>query len=431
VRQEHRIAQDGTIDSLAAIPSMISGSRGERAMTRSHLVVLAAVAALCLANPGTACEWDYDTLRQERSRFPTALELITGKFLRHSKEFYEWRIQDRLRRLEKDPNNLALLDDLGVAWQKTGQTDKAIETMERKERIQPGVYETYSNWGTFYILAGDFEKGLPLIDKALEINPDAHFGREKYQKWLVEYAMSRRDEGTPMFPIGWGESRVDRKPSSFSDFLAERLGKKSLNLEDAQPAITGVLGMMRFADHDNPLLLEALADLLLVRPRAPESEDAKLLAARALLLASDRVDVPESKARFRERAESVAAYQARNGSPLNRMPFSEMEAEFKKELADAEVWYADLQAKEREWIAQGLDADAEFDKLYAADPAIPGKTTPEFYVVHPRNRLGVLILVVAGAVVLTVLTGFFLVMRFLWRHLGRETAAAIEPDDKQ
>ncbi len=37
-----------------------------------------------------ACLWDTDTLQMERQRFPDALELITGKFLRHSREFYDW-----------------------------------------------------------------------------------------------------------------------------------------------------------------------------------------------------------------------------------------------------------------------------------------------------------------------------------------------------
>lgn len=296
---------------------------------------------------------------------------MTGKFLRHSQEFYEWRIQDRLKRLEKDPNNLALLDDLGVAYQKTGQTEKAIETMERKEQIQPGVYETYSNWGTFYILAGDFEKGLPLIDKALEINPDAHFGREKYQKWLVEYAMSRREEGVPMFPIGWGKYDGPRKPTTFSNFVAERLGKESLSMDDARPAVKGVLGMMRFADHDNPLLLEALADLLIDVGHGSPEQDAKRLAARSLLLAATRVDDAESRSRFRERAEHVLSMQTRSAHSSDTLPLSELEADFSRELADAKAWYDETRAKELQWIADGVDVDAEFDKLYSADPEVP------------------------------------------------------------
>lgn len=139
-----------------------------------------------------ACLWDYDTLKQERATFPGTLELITGKFLRHSPEFYRWRIRNRMQRLETETSNAGLYDDLAVAYQKTGQTDKAIETMLAKEKKFPGLYETYSNLGTFYILKGEFAKGLPYIDQALTINPDAHFGREKYQKWLVEYAMTKK-----------------------------------------------------------------------------------------------------------------------------------------------------------------------------------------------------------------------------------------------
>jgi hypothetical protein len=75
---------------------------------------LVALAAACFLLPSAllACYWDYDTLQMERSRFPDTLELITGKFLHHSYEFYEWRIQDRLKKIEDDPSNPALYDDL-------------------------------------------------------------------------------------------------------------------------------------------------------------------------------------------------------------------------------------------------------------------------------------------------------------------------------
>src|SRR5436190_10514578 len=116
-------------------------------------MVLSIVSALPMS--ASACMWDYDTLKQERARFPDALEIITGKFLRHSKEFYEWRIQDRLKRISDDPKNPSLYDDLAVAYEKTGQTAKAIETMLKVEDFAPGRYETYSNLATFYFLAGD------------------------------------------------------------------------------------------------------------------------------------------------------------------------------------------------------------------------------------------------------------------------------------
>jgi hypothetical protein len=124
---------------------------------------LGVLAILCIMPALTfACLWDYDTLKQERSRFPSTLELITGKFLRHSPEFYEWRIQDRFKRIAGGSTVLADYDDLAVAYEKTARHAKAIETILAKEQIAPGQYTTYSNLGTFYILAGDFEKDCPI-----------------------------------------------------------------------------------------------------------------------------------------------------------------------------------------------------------------------------------------------------------------------------
>src|SRR5262245_41411984 len=94
-------------------------------------MVLASV--LIVPANAVACLWDYDTLKQERGRFPSTLELITGKFLRHSTEFYEWRIKDRTQKIATDSVNLGYYDDLAVAYEKTGQHAKALETILAKE----------------------------------------------------------------------------------------------------------------------------------------------------------------------------------------------------------------------------------------------------------------------------------------------------------
>jgi tetratricopeptide (TPR) repeat protein len=156
-----------------------------------------------------ACLWDSDTLRMERQRFPQVLELITGKFLRHSPEYYQWRIQDRLKKLQADPNNLALLDDLGVSYVKTGQHDKAIETGVKTLALKPRRYESESNLGTFYFFAGHLENSIEHIRKAIQINPDAHFGREVYQLRLFEYLLARKVDGKLSQPIdGMGSSKI-------------------------------------------------------------------------------------------------------------------------------------------------------------------------------------------------------------------------------
>jgi tetratricopeptide (TPR) repeat protein len=339
--------------------------------------VAAGLVAVTLPAVALACLWDYDTLKQERARFPDTLELITGKFLRHSKEFYEWRIQDRLKKLEADPKNLAYYDDLAVAYDKTGNHDKAIETMLAKEKLQPGPYETYANLGTFYFHSGKLEDGLPYIDKALAINPDAHFGRERYQKWLVEYVISRRKEGKVPLPLQKVPDYPDSDPKGFTAFVASRLEPSqrnpltTLTPEATEAAIKGVLGMMRFGKHDAPVLLEALGDLLAPHPYMRES--AKRLSARCYLKASYAVTDEQSKADYRKLAEQALMLQLKDGLTHTQLKLSDLEQDFQIQLANAEEWYAALKGRELTWIRDSTDPEAEFDRLYTQDPVVPGE----------------------------------------------------------
>ncbi len=114
---------------------------------------------LGLSDHGSGVPLDYDTLQQERSRFPTALELMTGRFPRHSPEFYHWRLEDRKRKLAASAATPELLDDLAVSYDKLGDHAQAIATMQDCERQFPGRYETAANLGTFYFHAGQFQGG--------------------------------------------------------------------------------------------------------------------------------------------------------------------------------------------------------------------------------------------------------------------------------
>ena len=79
-----------------------------------------------------ACLWDTDTLDEERSDSPSAIELVTGAFARHSAAFYRWRIQDRQRKLEDGDDKPLHYDDIAVAYDKLKESGKAIEWMHRK-----------------------------------------------------------------------------------------------------------------------------------------------------------------------------------------------------------------------------------------------------------------------------------------------------------
>jgi tetratricopeptide (TPR) repeat protein len=342
-------------------------------LTRAKLALLSLV-VLSLPGSAAACLWDYDTLREERQRFPDALELITGKFLRHSVEFYRWRIEDRKKKLSAQPDNLDYLDDLAVAYEKTGDHAKAIETMMTAEKIKPYRYETKANLATFYVHAGDLPKCLQFVREALAINPDAHFGRERYQMWLVEYILESQVNGKTVVPLrtanaaSGANDETKRRSRNFGEFVGKRMGHGGLLAgSELQKAVTGVLGMMRFANFENPILLEALGDLLLTG-RDP-TVDAKRLAARCYLKASYVTDDPVTKTSYRQLAECAIEFQTQG--PYNRiqLPLPELEHDFQEELADAKTWYEDVKAHELGWIHDGKDADAEYDRRYRYEPA--------------------------------------------------------------
>lgn len=373
---------------------------GPNIMSRSRFIS----SILLITSPSLvfACLWDYDTLKMERTRFPNSLELITGKFLRHSPEFYQWRIEDRLKRLKTDPKNVTLMDDLAVAYDKTKQHDKAIEIGLKTEEMQPGRYETAANLGTFYMHAGNFEEGLKWVDRALKINPDAHFGREKYQKILAEYLLSRRNGRTLSLPMAKVENLgIPSVHTIVEDTFAKFLAAKHPQYTDSDhaAALKGVQGMMRFANFESPILLEALASLLteMTTTKAVNDSDAKLLAARALLKASYQMQDDRQKKAYRDMA-SRALYLQTPRTKSTQITLEEVEEPFKKELKEAQDWYAQLRAKEIAWIAEGKNPEAEFDKLYTTEPEMSGMDVDDPMSGDQRSVVAVIAGLVAIAV---------------------------------
>ncbi len=297
----------------------------------AELLLGAMVAAVPVR--ASACIWDRDTVAMERRRFPGALHMITGHFVHHGREFYEWRIEDRTRRLEQRPDDVALLDDLAAAYDKTGEHDAAIETMERARALAPDRYETQANLGTFHAHAGNFDQALVHIERALEINPQAHFGRERYQALLIRYLKER------------GRS------SSFADYVFEH--DPNEGIEEQQAAIKGVLGMMHFGKHDSPLLLEALANLL---EAGPLYEDAAQLAARAYLRASQLVEDPAARRAYRARAKDALSHS-------ERVTFRQVESALGVELDRANAFVSKMRADESDFLDTD-DPEAAFDAAY-------------------------------------------------------------------
>lgn len=173
-------------------------------------VLLLAVAAALLL-PGTrtnelACLWDSDTLRAEAAGAPGMVETIVGRFDRYPPLYYEMRLERVAKELETDPTDLAAYDDAGVACDRLGRYDEAVAWMARKRRALDAApdeeheYRYLANLGTFHahrwISSGadrsdlaDIQRARDLIDQAIQLNPDAHFGRERYQLMALDWIL--------------------------------------------------------------------------------------------------------------------------------------------------------------------------------------------------------------------------------------------------
>lgn len=342
-----------------------------------------------------ACLWDTETIADERQRIPGTLELIVGKFPRHSKAFYQWRLDDRLRKLESDPENDALLDDIAVSYEKLGRYEEAIETARRQLMRDPKRYESLANLGTFLIHAGRYEEGAEQIQAAIDVNPDAHFGREKIQLALVQFLIEEEMVGEGKAPLieqlPMESHRISPETnphsgiSRFASFLAKQFTdgeRKYLKRPEVDEAIRGVTGMMRFSRYDSPVLLDILGQLL-------EIDEANRMAARCYLMAAHKLEVdhPEKADAYRALARTAMKKQHIDRSSMKTAPFAPLAKRLEKEIAEGESWFNELVANEQKWIEAGDDVEARFEETYRYEPELAGLvTTPKLGSYFPTNR---------------------------------------------
>ncbi len=382
--------------------------RGAGLLVAALLATTLLAAVLPGARAAHACIWDEDTLAMEQRAFPKTRELIAGHFVRHSEAYYRWRIAERERRFAAGKADAADHDDLAVAYEKTGDPHKAIEIMVAKEKRWPGLYETAANLGTFHIHAGDLETGLQHIERAIRINPEAHFGREIYQALLVQYVLGKRGDGKLPLPM---TPRAERSSSrGFASYvLAQRLpedlyGDPKAEGAEIRKAVKGVLGMMRFGNHASPVLLEALGDLLAVGQAERHSDGAaRQLACRAYLKAA-RSQEGAARTAYRTLAKDVLISQTEDDRGHEGLKLDTVVKSLEQEIAEADAFLARIAADEARWIAEGVDVSAHFQAKYLAPPKDPlagwERNDEGGGLLWPLVGLGVLVLAVVGFVAL-------------------------------
>lgn len=160
---------------------------------------------------GSACGWDQDTIWMDARYMNDVVSVLVGRFPRNPPLYYEMRLERTKKELAKDPKNLLAYDDAGVACDRLGRPAEAIEWMAKKKAQldalpespakKEALYRYLANLGTFrfhlWLKQGaprdslsDVQRAKELLAEAVLINPDAHFGREKYQVLAMDWILA-------------------------------------------------------------------------------------------------------------------------------------------------------------------------------------------------------------------------------------------------
>lgn len=204
-----------------------------------------------------ACLWDYDTLKEEALGQPEVVAAVTGDLGKHSPAFYAAKVDYTRALVDTGSAPKERYDDLAVALAKTGKLDAAIATLTVKEQRFPGEYTTEANLGTFLAMKGDVKAALDRLKQAIAINPDAHFGREKFQIQLLEYTL--RVQQDPTLPER--ENFLGLSQDVFKSYIHPIGTRASTRKKGTYPTpkVVALVGLIRFGDaHENPHVWFAL-----------------------------------------------------------------------------------------------------------------------------------------------------------------------------
>jgi Flp pilus assembly protein TadD len=131
------------------------------------------------------CIWDARTLKHEKKANPDLASVIlnAGK-----KKPIDPAIRKDIERLRgrPEPENVEWINNLAGAYLRVGEPAEAVKLLEPARERFPNDYGVRANLGTAYHLLGRYAEAEREIAKDLELNPNAHFGLEKYHLALLQ-----------------------------------------------------------------------------------------------------------------------------------------------------------------------------------------------------------------------------------------------------
>ena len=306
---------------------------------------------LLLTIPARACinDRDSDSLALQAQKLPETVRVITGRFERNPPLYYQMRIRRSLTELKKNPRNFGLYDDIAAAYDRLHQSDDALKIMAKKRALLPPFdaknapvkeawYRYYANAGTFRAhrflsqKSGDLNEmktARAMIQRAIEIKPNAHFGREKYQFMAMDWIVAVKS-GETIETLGHWIGAYDGWEGKWEQAGTDKAMKK---------ATEGLSGLIFLgAAWQSVDVFEALAKTL-------EREDGVTLRHLALLRCAELLRegrgslVPKAfNLAIANDAMQNSVYGNWTGVAVNRENRESVNDLFPKLRAESEVW---------------------------------------------------------------------------------------------
>jgi tetratricopeptide (TPR) repeat protein len=264
-----------------------------------------------------------------------------GRILKHSGAFYERKVAYTLPLLEREDAKPERYDDLAVAYEKLGRSQEALATMEAKEKRFPGLYTTAANLGTFHAHAGDYTRALEELRRALALNPDAHFGREKYQVKAIEYL--QRLAVTPGLVQREELLGLSLEPDRYLFVMNPKkvIGQRG-GSELPKDVLQGLVGMIRFGSGEKSQHLWFSLGMSLAW------SGHKNLALRALRRA-ELLGHPLAREHAVKLLRTIKAYTDKDGG------WEKAGTELDAEWAKGQAWVQEKQRQEDALLAKGKE----------------------------------------------------------------------------
>jgi hypothetical protein len=379
-------------------------------------------------------------------RFAMAHDVLHERYPKHGPAFYTERnrlARERLKVIPPDSDEaFALTDDLAAGLDRLGKPADAVPLLREKLKLQEqrgltgrDLYTTSANLGTFLVHAhmgnamrGDpdaksaVQEGLDFVEKSIAVNPNAHFGREKWQAEIIKFILKaidhpemlattdcignrlnrtfpakdflpasafRQEEGTARpyttSRLMMGNSYITRNRTSITlvAWETEReqdgLWQKFKGVPFDEPLL-GIIGMWRQGGGANPHFALCVGEVML---RVGQRHIAWSAFERASRIA-DRYWPDPAKQQFLRDHCARRQKQIEDNLPANEV--AEFRPRFDAELAHGEWYQREYQEYEAAKIAAGADIREEhlFDDFHKTHDSIATPPGPEEYLVTTR-----------------------------------------------